>query len=75
MPGVLPVLRTTDGLRLSPSQCASVVHYFTYLEAVAKGVIDRVPEPVEAPAANVLQFPPGSRSRRPSTTSGGGDAA
>ena len=63
-----------EGLTLDVRQCASMAHYFTCLETLAKALIDHAPKPAEAPPENVLQFPTGSR-RRPSTTSGGGDAA
>ena len=69
---------TADGLRLEPGQCASLIHYFDCLEEVVRRLAELAPTAPRADAthsADVLQFPARSHPRRPSTPSGGGDAA
>ena len=62
-----------EGRIFSAHQCISIIHYFDMLDATADRMIAAA-TPAETLPENVLQFPTGSR-RRPSTTSGGGDAA
>ena len=65
-----------EGRTLDPNQCTAMVHYFTCLETLAKALITRAPltTGTDTPE-NVVQFPTGSRLRRPVGSSGGGDAA
>lgn len=74
-PGWRHTIATTSARRLilDSNQCASLATYFDMLEATADRMIAAA-TPAAALPENVLQFPTGSR-RRPSTTSGGGDAA